>query len=748
MATQVTHRPAVIAPLAARWGVLPSRVAPPVSRSSDVLRDGLVSSLVASPGPIVSVIAPSGYGKSTLMAQFVERDPRRSAWLSVGPDADDPVTIARYLALALDQVVPVGDDVLQELDGLHPRVRIATAGLAAAIQGADEPIGLVVDDIHLLNDRRCFALLRSIAGELSPGSIAAFVARHETPLPLARARAAGDLLEVGVDDLRLRPADAAELLRAAGAVDVGPDDALRLTEQMEGWAVGLYLAGRAFATAPGAAAPSFGGDDRFVADYIRETMLAELPAADVDFLIQTSVLHELSGPLCDAALETKGSGAKLEWLEASNLLVVPLDHRRERFRYHHLFGDHLRQELERRAPELVQIITGRASTWCEQQGLTDEAVAYAIAGGHIDRVAEMIDRHAQAAYYGGRAGVVRSWLAWFGEHAELSRFPMVAVLGAWLQAAEGHPIEAERWIDAIPAGDDEDPGGATRAIGSLLLAAMTRSGPEQMLVDTERGASLLPTVSSWHPNGSLLEGLALMCLGETESASESFRRAADLAAELGVAIARALAHAEITLIALQAGDLKEAATHIATSRRIVDEGKLQGYPTTALTYAVDARVALVRGDPVRARSSAQDAAALDPGVSYAIPIIGLQTALSLVRCAMGLGDIRWAESSLERANDVVAHRPDLGNLVFELDAAREEVAKLRASAVGAPSLTPAEARLLPLLTTHLSFREIGGELFLSPHTVKTQAISIYRKFGVSSRGEAIRVAREIGLLTP
>jgi len=456
MATRVAES-VVSATLAVRWGLLPSRVARPVSRTSDVVRNDLLATLAASSAPIVSVIAPGGYGKSTLIAQFADHDPRRSAWLSVEEDADDPVTLARYLVFALGRVTSIGEDLLHELDGLRPRMRIATAGLAAAIAGLDKCV-LVVDDVHRLADRRCFTLLRALAREVPSGSEIVFAARSETPLELARVRAAGELLELGIDDLRFGVDDAADLLRAAGAGDIGAEDVARLTDQTEGWAVGLYLAARSLAANP-ATAPTFGGDDRGVADYVRETMLADLPAPEVDFLIQSSVLEELSGPLCDAALATTGSGAMLETIESSNLLVVPLDRRRDRYRYHHLFRDLLRMELEHRAADLVPVITARASAWCEEQGLTDQAVAYAIAGNHVDRAAELIARYGQSTYFGGRASVANAWFEWFGEHAELERFPSVAVLGSYLHAAEQNPIEAERWVDAVPTVDATDASG-------------------------------------------------------------------------------------------------------------------------------------------------------------------------------------------------------------------------------------------------------------------------------------------------
>jgi len=213
MATRVAES-VVSATLAVRWGLLPSRVARPVSRTSDVVRNDLLATLAASSAPIVSVIAPGGYGKSTLIAQFADHDPRRSAWLSVEEDADDPVTLARYLVFALGRVTSIGEDLLHELDGLRPRMRIATAGLAAAIAGLD-PRVLVVDDVHRLADRRCFTLLRALAREVPSGSEIVFAARSETPLELARVRAAGELLELGIDDLRFGVDDAADLLRAA-----------------------------------------------------------------------------------------------------------------------------------------------------------------------------------------------------------------------------------------------------------------------------------------------------------------------------------------------------------------------------------------------------------------------------------------------------------------------------------------------------------------------------------------------------
>ena len=314
---------------------------------------------------------------------------------------------------------------------------------------------------------------------------------------------------------------------------VGADDVAALTAQTEGWAVGLYLAARAWNAATSTdAVGTYGGDDRFVADYLRTTMLAGLPSDELDFLMRSSVLDELTGPLCDAALETTGSGARLEALESSNLLVVPLDRRRERYRYHHLLRDLLRMELDHRSPELMAPIAARASVWCEDQGAPDTAVAYAIAAGDVERVASLIARYAHASYYGGRANAVRGWYEWFAAHADVERYPEVAVLGTWLMVLDGRPAEAERWI-AASEGASGSLAPEVEGSRSLVKALMCRDGVAVMLEDARRALSVIGPSSAWRTAALLLEGLGLLTSGDPDAATERFRASAEEAAERG-----------------------------------------------------------------------------------------------------------------------------------------------------------------------------------------------------------------------
>jgi LuxR family maltose regulon positive regulatory protein len=527
-----------------RWGLFASRLEPPPIRPTDIARSALVERLRGSTGRVVTVVAPAGYGKTTLLAQSAAADPRRVAWLGVGEDADDPVTLARYLTAALGDIGPIDDGLIAELDAPQPRHRAVLTQLASSLRRVDEPFFLIIDDVHLLRDRRTLALIEVITREIPQGSTIVLAARHET-FAVGKVRATGDLLELGVDDLRFDAEDAGRLLRSVGAIDLPDDDVVTLTAKTEGWAVGLYLAARSWnAAAPADIVGTYGGDDRFVADYLRTTMLSGLPTDELEFLMRTSVLDELSGSLCDAALDTTGSGARLEALESSNLLVVPLDRRRERYRYHHLLRDLLRMELDHRTPELMAPIAARASVWCEEQGAPDTAVTYAMAGGDLERVATLIGRYAHASYYGGRANAVRDWYEWFAAHATVESYPDVAVLGTWLMVLDGRPVEAERWFVATE-GVSGTLGSEVEGSRSLVKAMMCCDGLAVMVEDARRGLSVIGPSSVWRTAGLLLEGLGLLASGDHEAANELFLTSAEESAERGTAAGGSIAHAPL-----------------------------------------------------------------------------------------------------------------------------------------------------------------------------------------------------------
>ena len=275
---------------------------------------------------------------------------------------------------------------------------------------------LVLDDLHAVANPSCLDVLAALFEYVPAGSQIAIASREEPALPLARWRAHGSVQEIGVADLRLDEREAKLLLEAAG-VELDASELSELTERTEGWPAGLYLAALSMqAGAPStASAAGFSGDDRFVSEYFRFELLSRLPAAEAQFLKYTSVLDRMSGGLCDAVLETTRSADTLEALERRNGFVVPLDRRGEWYRYHHLFGELLRTELERSEPDIVPELNRRAMAWCIANDLPEAAVVYGHAAGETDTVAGLVDALALPLYYDGRMETVEEWLGWFSD---------------------------------------------------------------------------------------------------------------------------------------------------------------------------------------------------------------------------------------------------------------------------------------------------------------------------------------------
>ena len=407
----------------------------------------MVARLCTSGLPFVAVVAPAGYGKTTLLAHWDEADPRPFAWVALDGRDDDPVVFLRYIAAAIHGVEPLPPDVFDALSGPGGSswaLRVPRVG--SALAALENPLVLVLDDLHAVANPACLDVLGELFRYVPAGSQIAIASREEPPLPLARWRAQGSVHEIGVADLRLDEEEAESLLEAAG-VELDAGDLSDLTDLTEGWPAGLYLTALSLqAGAPRPVAASrFTGDDRFVSDYFRLELLSRLPAAEAHFLKYTSVLDRMSGALCDAVLQTTRSAHTLETLERTNCFVVPLDRRGEWYRYHHLFGELLRTELERSEPEMIPALNGRAMTWCIDNGFNEAAVVYGRAAGETDTVAGLIDALALPVHYDGRMETLEEWLGWFSDD-ELRRYPALAVLGAWVRALTGRPADAERWL--------------------------------------------------------------------------------------------------------------------------------------------------------------------------------------------------------------------------------------------------------------------------------------------------------------
>jgi LuxR family transcriptional regulator, maltose regulon positive regulatory protein len=721
----------------------------PSARPGIVPRAALVERLLASQAvPVVCVVAPPGYGKSTLLSQWADRAGRRVGWISVDRRDNDLVVLLTYLAVALDRVEPI-DRAVFEVLGVPGVSAMATVlpRLMAAVAAMTQPVALVLDHLESLENQECLDAVAELAACLPSGSQLVLASRARPPLPLARLRAQGQVMEVGAAELAMDQQEARALLEGAG-LQLDEAGVASLVRRTEGWPVGLYLAALALQAGAPQDGPGITGDDRLVADYLHSELLARLSPDEVAFLTRTAVLERMCGPLCDAVLGTQGAAGILESLDGANLLLVPLDRRRHWYRYHHLFHDLLRAELQRREPALVPQLHRRAAAWYAANGLPEVAIDHAQAGGDSDRVAGLVVTLTQPAYAAGRVDTARRWLAWFEDQGLLERYPQVAVQGAWVQALVGQPAAAERWAGAAERGSATGtlPDGSTmQSYLGLMGALLCCNGMAQMRADAQVAREELSPGSPWRATALLLEGISYLLDGEVEHADPILADAVGVATLAGATPTAATALAQRALVAIQRDDWLNAETLAQQALAVMRAGHLDNYAMSPFVYAVAARMALHQGDVLGAQRHLAHAARLRPLLTRAMPHRAVQTLLELARAHLTLSDAAAAKVVLREAGDLLRQRPSLGVLPAQAEALRGQLETIQGERLGISLLTTAELRLLPLLFTHLSFREMGQRLYLSQHTVKSQALSIYRKFGVSSRSQAIQRAQQLGV---
>jgi LuxR family maltose regulon positive regulatory protein len=731
------------------FDLIEAKLALPVRRSDTVVKTELVERLRSSKARVVTVVAPAGFGKTTLCAHLAQRDERAFAIVSLDQRDNDPVVLLRYVTVALDRVERVSPSVFDALSTPGRSVwSTCIPRVCAALSSMASPIVLVLDDLHFVHDPTSLDAVAALIDHVPEGSLIVVASREAPALPLPRLRVEGRALEIGADDLRMDVEEAAALLQNAG-VELDAAAVSELNDRTEGWPAGLYLAALSL-QAGGSGVSTFSGDDRFVADYLRFELLSRMTDEEVRFLTHTSVLGRMCGGLCDAVMEGADSAGVLESLERKNRFVVPLDRTRTWYRYHHLFRDLLRSELEHREPDLAPELHRRAMLWCQANGMLEPALHYARAAGDADAVTRIFEQLVLPTYYSGGVATVQSWLDWYDD-ALRARYPTIAVLGAWIYVLTGRPAEAARCereaqtSTARPVLPDGSP--SLEPWIATLRAYTCPDGVERTLADCELALDRLGPGGWWQPIAQLGAGCAHALLGDAERAIPALVRATEVAAEAGARESENLAFAELALLAIEAGAWEDAATHSGRAIAVLTEAKLDGYLASGLAYATAARVAIHRGELTRAREYVTATHRLRPLLNEGLPWVSVQIGLELTRLHLALGEAGVAGTVLSEAEGILRVQPKLGTLVELARELRHRVAATSTpSGEWALSLTAAELRLLPLLTTHLAFPQIGERLALSRTTVKTQAISIYRKFGVSSRADAIERAIELGLL--
>jgi LuxR family maltose regulon positive regulatory protein len=569
--------------------LLETKLYVPKSRSGLVSRPRLIEHLrVAAERKLTLVIGPAGFGKTTLLAEWISdraSGNRAAGWVSLDPTENDPALFVAYVTRALQKIrADVGTHAISLLQSPEPPMEAVLTTLINEISGLDFDFFLVLDDYHVIDAAPVHAALTFLLDHLPPRMHVVLASRSDPPLPLARLRARGELAEVRVAELRFTLEEASAFLNQVMALDLSATDTATLEQRTEGWITGLKLAAlsmkgrqdvRGFVDA-------FAGDNRYIAEYLVEEVLNAEPERTRRFLKATAILDRLSGPLCDAVTAEAGSQALLESLDRRGLFVVALDERREWFRYHHLFADVLQAQSVREDPDRARTFHLRASAWYEEHDSPAAAVRHALAGGDLERAAGLLETTWPER---NRSYQSRTWLEQVKALPDaLVRVRPVLGMGyAWallnsgeLEAAEPRLRDVERWLATTADGSERTAPASTemvvsdarrfRSLPSELASAriyLTQAlgGVPGTVEHAERALDLIPEGDhAARATGIALLALALWARGDLEAAHGTFAEALATMRRAGHALDAIRGTFVLGDIRVAQGRLREAAT--------------------------------------------------------------------------------------------------------------------------------------------------------------------------------------------
>jgi ATP/maltotriose-dependent transcriptional regulator MalT len=698
------------------------------------------------------VSGPAGSGKTVLVSSWLsDRADLTPAWVTLDPGDDDPVRLWTHVAHAVDRIRNgIARPALLWLRTPRPHIHNAIDELLNGLSGYDGRVVIVVDDLHHVRSERS---LRSLvyATERLP-RLARIVAttRSDPGRRLGRLRARGGLGELRAKDLAFTAPETRELLQGAG-IPLGVEEVELLVGRTEGWPAGLSLAALwlAGAEAPRDGIREFSADNRHVTDYLTSEVLDGLDEDTRRFLLGTSIFDRFTAKLCDAVLGIDNSGRILADLERSNLFLIALDSRGAWYRYHHLFRELLRIELQNTRPQVTHELNRRAAEWFLASGLVEEGLEHTAALGDDAELTRILTTEHARLMRGATIDVFVTWVERLSE-APLERNPILAAAGALAAGMVARPPSARRRLASL-AEMNLHLVGEREQLYIRTLVELTRAG----LLDGDLGSSLEHATRATELARDYVGELAVPALAIL--AYVHYLRGDDALARTVAQEAvdrpdsaqrpHGLVHAEALLAVLECetGHPRAAEAQARRATTKADELGLSDVWSSALAHHALGQALLALGEAQDAERQLERAEMLrrapEPRLDHA------HTLLALSRARIARGRLTLAAAELDSAREQLDAFADIGRLgplaaevQHELDAAGTGGEKV----VEQPSL--AELAVLRLLATDLSQREIGDELFVSINTVKTHTRRIYAKLGVNSRQAAVRQANTLGLI--
>jgi LuxR family maltose regulon positive regulatory protein len=721
----------------------------PPLHESFIRRPRLVRQLIDAEASVVLVTAPPGYGKTSTLAEWSECDERSFAWITLCESDNDPQHLFASLAAATEQLRLPHQRFALERSSPGP-IASALLTLIDALGLASAGSVLVLDDVEQLYSRESLDLLSELATAMPAGAKLALASRTAPVLPLARLRTQRELLVLGVRELAMTAEEAGALLAAAG-LDLANDQLELAVAKTQGWPVALYLMALALreqTDMPGALA-GFSGDDELVSQYIREELLAQMPADALAFLMDTSILEELSPQLCDFVLDRTGSGLALRVAASANLLVAPLDRSHTRYRCSALLREVLEAELLRRDGAHAARLHLAAAHWFGERGDVERALQHACAGGDLASVGGLLWAQAPRALLRGSGTCLELALS-SSSPEQTAAAPTLALAAAHRSLFNGDLRRAAHWAQIASrarrsdSGPDAIPGFAAGL--TAIEAAVGERGVEHVSATAARAYELADEGSPWRPACCLLRGVSDRLKGERTHARTMFEEGA----RRGAIVSSGIQSHCLSQLAVMAGEEQQwesAADLVVRAGEALHAARLEDQPTSALVLASAAWIGSQRGRADEAKRDLARAVQLLAALKDFIPWYEIQTRVLIARTAIRLADVPLARTQLSQASRLARRTPDVAVFRTWFDDAWGKLDGLSAAALDGPSsLTMAELRILRFLPTHLSFREIGGRLHVSTNTVKSQVHAVYRKLDAASRSEAVEHASTLGLI--
>ncbi|MET1037068.1 MAG: LuxR C-terminal-related transcriptional regulator [Aeromicrobium sp.] len=728
--------------------LLEARLHRPSRRDDWVRRERLLAAMAhVCERPVTLVAAPAGYGKTTLVAQWLDDIRPVAAWVSLDAGDNDPSQLWTDIATSLERAGCALPSRPRRRTAPWSRAPASMLALVTeALTAMTTDIVLVLDDFDLIQDVTCHDQIELLIEHLPPQAHLVLITRADPGLRLGRLRVSGQLVELRAHDLGFTTAEATDLL-SRERIDLDEGSIDLLVQRTEGWPAGLYLAILSMAgrSDPAAFVHSFSGGNRFIGDYLTEEVLSRHPDDVREFITTISILDRFSADLCDHVADVTGSAGVLHELEVDNLFLMGLDGERAWYRFHHLFASVARGELELRHPDRVATLHERAACWFRDNGYVDEAIKHSIAADRTDIAIELIQQKWLQYVDAGRIATVLGWVEAIGRQPGAAE-PAASVTAAWLAALVGDEDELTARLGSLDAYRDVGPlPDGTRSVESavsMIQGLFGYGGPVEMMDGAQRAVAI---ETDQH---SPFYALANVSLGHAAYVAGELDRAVVPLANARLnghapAIIQALALSTESLVDDELGESDRSRILADQAMWVLDDHNLRAVPQASLAYTALGAAQAAAGDTDVALSTLARGLVLRRESTAHGPWGMIHHLLVNARVAAQAGRHGLAQELLTELEARLGTYSDgMRAMNARLASVRRLVRADLTTEIRGEPLTGRELDILRLLQGTLSLHEIAAELYLSFNTVKTHTRAVYRKLGVHTRADAVRIGRQ------